>query len=388
MRNSQVSDIRALMEVCYPIQDGQEAGPSRDLDAVCRAIVSAGQPQQPRQRRRLPRRWVWAAASACAAVAVLAAVAAYGLRPRPAGPESPTMLRYDLAGYGNPAAEASLPPGASRLRQLAKVAASQQPQPHPAADPVGYVSAWVWNMSVAVSGGTSASALVPEVDQVWIAPDDKGVEVRKDGPSVDLSGAQTPARLRQAVRSGPSTATFVFDYSAPPPPPGPANVPANVAQTSVWSYGTPVQNMTGSPAQIEKKLIAGSEFFDRSEPAKFKTFDLMQSITDLQYQVVSPGLESKLWTMLAGRSDVDYLGMVRDRAGREGEAFCTTIDAGKPGAERMVLIISPKTGMLLGEEDIFLTNPGGLTIRHFPTVVGYTTYVTSTWVSKLPSVRR
>jgi len=44
-----------------------------------------------------------------------------------------------------------------------------------------------------------------------------------------------------------------------------------------------------------------------------------------------------------------------------------------------VLIISPSTGRLLDEEDIFMTNPGKLTIRKFPAVIGYVVYLHQGW---------
>ena len=370
MRRDQVSDIRALMAVCDPIRGGQQADSGQDLAGTCRAIMSSA---QPRHRRRLPRQRVWAAAAACAAVAVVAAFITAELRPRPAGSAaSPSMLRYELTGYADPAHVHSLPAARSRLLSLAKVAASLPPPRHPAADPVGYVATWEWNMTTAVSGGSSASALVPQVDQLWATPGGRAIEARRDGPAINLSGAQTPRSLAQAVNSGPSTTTYQYRNQD--------------IRASAWGFGTPVQTMTGSPAQVENDLIRGSEYFQGAVSAGDKTFFLMKSIADLNHQVVSASLEARLWTMLASRGNVDYMGMVRDRAEREGEAFCATVSGA--GNERLVLIISPQTGMLLGEEDLFLTNPGGLTIKRFPTVVGYTTYITSKWVSKLPSVGR
>jgi hypothetical protein len=148
-------------------------------------------------------------------------------------------------------------------------------------------------------------------------------------------------------------------------------------------FGLPVQSMTGSQQQVQSEVIRGFSYYFRGSVS---TYYLVKAIAALQHQVISPGLEDRLWTMLAGRSDIDYLGMTRDRAGREGEAFCTTV--GGAGNERLILIVSPQTGMLLGEEDLFLSNPGGLSIKHYPVVIGYTTYMTSQWIRKVPPVRR
>jgi hypothetical protein len=45
-----------------------------------------------------------------------------------------------------------------------------------------------------------------------------------------------------------------------------------------------------------------------------------------------------------------------------------------------VLIISPSTGRLLDEEDIFMANPGKLTMRKFPAVIGYVVYLRQGWI--------
>jgi hypothetical protein len=372
MRDDIVEDIRTLMAPCDPVQDNAENHAEHVLVSKCNEIMAS---YQPYPRHRFPwRRMAWAAVATGFAVVVAAAFVAVQLRPRSDGSAAtPVMLQYRLTDYSDPATSNSLPQGSSRLLEIAKVAAAQPPLAHPAEDQVGYVATWEWNMATAVSGGSSASALVPQIDQLWATPGGKAIEVRKDGPAINLSGAQTPRSLVQAVNSGSSTMTYQY---------------ANQDTTaSAWGFGTPVQTMTGSLAQVENDLIRGSEYFQGAVPAGDKTFFLMKSIADLNHQVVSASLESQLWTMLAGRGNVDYMGRVRDRAGREGEAFCTTTGVGEPGAERMILIISPQTGMLLGEEDLFLSNPGGLTIKHYPAVIGYTTYLTSRWVSELPPVR-
>jgi hypothetical protein len=51
-----------------------------------------------------------------------------------------------------------------------------------------------------------------------------------------------------------------------------------------------------------------------------------------------------------------------------------------------VLIISPSTGRLLGEEDIDLTNPGALNIRKFPIVTSYVAYLLQGWTTSTAKV--
>jgi hypothetical protein len=363
MRDDIVQDIRTLMAPCDPVQDNAENHPEHILVSKCNEIMASNQPYP---RPRFPRqRMAWAAAATGFAVVVAAAFVAVQLRPRSAGSvATPVMLQYRLIGYSDSATSNSLPPGRSRLLKLAKVAAAQPPLAHPAGDQVGYVATWDWNMTTAVSGGTSASAIVPKTDQVWTTPSGTAVQIVKNGPAINLSDAQTPHNLLQAVDSGSSVMSQEFSTDD--------------------NFGLPVQTMTGSQSQIQRDVIRGFSYYFVPAERKFYTFELMKAIAGLNHQVISPSLESHLWTMLASRSDVSYMGLVRDRAGREGAAFCATI--GGSGRERQVLIVSPQTGMLLGEEDLFLSNPGGLTIKHYPAVIGYTTYVTSQWVSKAPPV--
>ena len=81
--------------------------------------------------------------------------------------------------------------------------------------------------------------------------------------------------------------------------------------------------------------------------------------------------------MLAAQPSLSYLGNVVDRAGRPGVANAASF--GGLGHERLILIISPSTGTLLDEEDTFMTNPGKLTIKHYPAVVGYIVYLRQGW---------
>jgi hypothetical protein len=82
---------------------------------------------------------------------------------------------------------------------------------------------------------------------------------------------------------------------------------------------------------------------------------------------------------------VRYLGRVIDRAGRTGDAVAYT---DRTGQERAVLIISPSTGQLLGWEDIYLRNPGGLHLTSYPAVVGYVSFLTEHWTSTMGGSRR
>jgi hypothetical protein len=213
--------------------------------------------------------------------------------------------------------------------------------------------------SVAVSGGTSVAVLAPQLDQTWTSPAGEATQTQSYGSPQDLSRPGEPLPLVRAAESGlsgSSTQTY----------------------PTTQLFGPLVSGLSVQPDQLKTQLI------DAAPPYTFPesvSFYLINEITALQHQVVSPQLESALWQVLATRSDIRYMGLVTDRAGRQGEAFCQ--DSPGLGGERMVLIISPRTGLLLGEEELFRSNPGGLTIKTYPAVIGYVTYLSQSYSGKV-----
>ena len=139
-----------------------------------------------------------------------------------------------------------------------------------------------------------------------------------------------------------------------------------------------MRSLSDDPGRLQAELMRASTYHGDPSPPP-PAYQLTKSLLDLHHQVVQPRLDAALWRVLAGQRDVRDLGTVVDRAGRVGDAVATTV--GGDGNERLVLIISPSTGRLLGEEDIFLTNPGALNIRTFPMVTSYVTYLTEGWTT-------
>jgi hypothetical protein len=70
------------------------------------------------------------------------------------------------------------------------------------------------------------------------------------------------------------------------------------------------------------------------------------------------------------------LGSVTDHAGRNGTGVSLTTDRSGVGRERHVLIFDPETGVLLEERAVLLDKVDWLDAEP-PTIIGYTTYLTS-----------
>src|SRR5262249_20064249 len=109
------------------------------------------------------------------------------------------------------------------------------------------------------------------------------------------------------------------------------------------------------------------------------SYRLIDTIRVLHEQIVSPRLDAAMWRVLAARPDVRYLGKVFDRAGRAGVAVTFSNHSG----ERLVLIISPSTGQLLGAEDLLLYGASALHLTAYPAVEGYTIFLTEHWTKTM-----
>ena len=104
--------------------------------------------------------------------------------------------------------------------------------------------------------------------------------------------------------------------------------------------------MSANPARLRGQLLRAPAYAKSGWPVSYR---LLRIITDLHHQLVQPRLDAALWQILAGQADMRDLGTVHDRAGRIGDAVAFTDHS---DVERLVLIISPSTGRLLGWEDI------------------------------------
>jgi len=353
--------IRQMMAAGNPAPAGSLRGSWRDSrgEATYLRIIARPQPRS-QPGVRFPRQWPPRLLAGIGAATALAAAAAVALtivagRAGPAVIATPANLDYHLTGIQQPLTATQLPSARPVLLRLARTAARQPSPTQPPGTDIGYVLTKEWNMTVAVAGGTSSTALTPQLDQTWTSPDGSFRQVERSGqPQLIGAGSQV---TNQAVGAAP-TLRVLSDRTA--------------AQ-----FGPLVQHLPTDPAKLRATLIHDARPYTFKSHAAPVPWYLFRTIAGIGHEVLSPQLTAALWRVLAAMPRVHYLGTTVDRAGRAGEAVAT--DFGGRGNERLVLIIDPSTGRLLDEEDIFMTNPGKLTIRNFPAVIGYVVYLRQGW---------
>jgi hypothetical protein len=276
------------------------------------------------------------------------------LSPGAAGTAWPTMLRYKLTGVRSPVTATNLPSARDILLHLAGVAGAQPPIPKPAGADVSYTSVRAWDgagLDITTHGPVNAYAR-PGSEQTWTAPDgtvlfaDCGANLACD-PSDD-----------QTISPGQRIGT---------------------------GAGPLAGSLSADPATLRGQLLA--QGVDRYPEAPSQ--ELIRTIAyGICAQAVAPRLQANLWRVLAGQPDIWYMGTVTDRDGRPGVAVEYLGSFWMNDDYRYVLIISPATGRLIGEEEIQLpihqdANGGLARGGGSPVVAEYRIYLGQGWTTRL-----
>jgi hypothetical protein len=266
---------------------------------------------------------------------------------------APAMLRYTLTGVRSPVTAADLPPARAVLLHLAQVAAAQRPVPEPAGADVSYTRALKWSSSMSITArGPVVEPLIMGPVQTWTAPDGAVM-------SWDCAG---------------QTACRPYDYQM---------IPAG--QRIFIGAGPLARTLPADPVALRARLLA--QAVDRYPESGTQKI-IRTIIYGLGSQVLTPQQEASLWRALAGLPDIRYMGTVRDRDGRPGVAVEYLGSFWIRNDYRYVLIISPDTGRLLGEEEIQLPvhegpryqiRPGG----SGPVVTQYLVFISQGWAARL-----
>jgi RNA polymerase sigma-70 factor (ECF subfamily) len=266
-----------------------------------------GQAAPPSNRLvRTRRRWIVLSGVAAGVVALAIAL--------------PTILPGGSPG-GAGSAEA-----ARVLRRIAVVAADQPAQPGPAVGQYVYTKSRDAQTSLYVPGNGQAnfSFTLPATRETWIGPDGSGRIVASSG-EVRFPSAQDRAAWVAAgspdlggeaagdERFGPGEMRFLDLSSLPTDP-------------------------EELQALIEEREIVGGP------PGDWETFALVGDL--LRETYAPPSLRAALYEVAANLPGVEYLGRVKDAAGRTGLAVASTHDG-----IRREMIFDPETAQLLGERE-------------------------------------
>jgi hypothetical protein len=260
------------------------------------------------------------------------------------------MLHYTLTGIVKPGNTFESPTARSVLLKLARAAEHRAPLPQPPGARISFVVTNDWFLDSSTGGGKTSSVITPQVNDTWFAPNGKSRVLSRQGhPVTVVDGSRQTLR---SLQGGPPVSSDRF----PAEPENPV-----------------VASLSLHPAALKRELLHADP---GGQPLSYR---LVDTIRMLHEQIVSPRLDAAMWRVLAARPDLSYLGKVTDRAGRSGVAVAFSERSG----ERLVLIISPSTGQLLGSEDLLLSGAPALHLTAYPAVVGYTIFVDQHWAKTM-----
>lgn len=194
----------------------------------------------------------------------------------------------------------------------------------------------------------SFSAMIPHVRETWLGPDG-GRARESSGAPVFLS-----AKDRQAwIAAGRPPLGHVPSDEVALPPAKPLDLPAE-------------------PDALYERLEAEA----RGHGTSMNTEMFVLVGDALRETAATPAQKAALYTVAARIPGVHLLGTVKDAQGREGTAVAIDDSANH---EREVLVLDPKTGTLLDEEELLLAgNWGGYPAG---TRIGYASYLEQAVVS-------
>ncbi|MEH1165319.1 CU044_5270 family protein [Micromonospora sp. CPCC 205539] len=337
-----VEDVRQLLGGLDPALDGRtgdEERRRRDLTRILASDRTARADPQKVWRRRL----VLAASAAVLAVAAGAVALESAREPQPAFAATPAILTF-----GPPAsAEAAN----MRLRHLAEVAAARPVLQRPAGT-VEYLESTNWFLNSSISGGRTASAVVPQQWRSWRTDDDAGRMDKRSLPPTFRSEADRREWQRRGGRVDSSQE--VSDYAA--------------GEFSGWTGAVPTD------AAALREWLAGGLRPDLGPVQHLENVAQLAGV-----RLLNPAQRATALRLLADLPGIAVSGTVTDRAGRRGEAFSILSNAhGLPA--QYTVIVDPDTGGLLGYEEVLTTTAGKLNVT-VPAVVTYRSYLVAEYAA-------
>jgi hypothetical protein len=283
-----------------------------------------------------------------AAVAMLAGVATVGEiwvdNATVATASTPPVLQHKSA------AEA-LGDSASVLRELASRA---EVQGRDVGDgELSYIKTSGWYLGTRVDGDNVKSAVFTTTTETWRHPDGSGRQkttVDYDEPS----GLSMRNRLKNKLSEW--RAEEHDDIV------GPGSIAAMYSQEPSTDAG------------ILRRQIA------ESHPENLGVTEVLVGVGDLYRERPLDGAQrAAVLRMLAEERDLYFLGEIKDRLGRPGLGFAA--DSTGPGLPtRYEVMFDPSSGQLLDAEQILTSSAGALNVP-IPSVLSYTLFENSGWVS-------
>lgn len=358
-------EIRALREAAEqagirstinPSDVGIELESAHDLIARLKAQDAPHDELAQRRARRTPRRRLALIASSVAAAGVLVTGILQPWGSAPVQAMIPAILDYEFAS----ADAISVAPGKSptiALEQLADAASAMPTQSARIRTQHVVTDSWYADLEATTAGAAEAenSVLVPQISETWLAPDGslRTVE-RRDDP--------LPADGRGLPANG-----------------GWDDQPATADETQPAGSLDPdlVSTLPTNPDGLRDRLLEIEGCVETKLGTERSLCLYNRIIAIHQTYVTSPQLTAAMWEMLRDERGIRLLGEVKDRAGRAGIGI--SLIAAKRPEFRQVLIADPKTGRLLGSEEILIAPVEGISLK-VPAIMSFTAILESKYV--------
>jgi hypothetical protein len=314
-----------------------------------RAVERILAPHQVRSPRRIRKFTVLASGFATAMIATLVLVVVPNGSVNTAHADRPPLLEFD----GVPAGEVPSTgrPARDALELLAMKASQQQALPQDGDVQFINVAGW-WTSSVEEPNSTRMITTGWTVsNQRYLYPDSSLRSIERRGTHLQQNGQL--AEHYEKWRNRPSRSDSLLSESSPDPQ-HLETLPTNVNDLAEALIGDPV-----GCALMRGHCMIG---------------EIIALHTSL---VVQPEVRERLWLALATEPSVQFLGKVKDRAGREAVAFT----AAAPGRNaQSIIFASPTTGQYLGDEMILIGDDPNFSFKA-PAVLSYTMLLDARFVS-------
>ena len=240
-------------------------------------------------------------------------------------------------------------PAGPLLEQAAAAADTQSPLPLAGDGAVRHLKTAGWYLHSTIDGGSTFSEIVPSVTETWIRPDGSVVQAISRGRPypADAPGGVADERARDAL------------------PDPDADVTLQQSPAGMFD-GAALESLPTDPSALRDELINRPDLPD--------VVELYTAVRDRAlFQPLPPQLRAAFWRALAQEPDIVGYGPVTDRAGRDALAVgFTSSYSGLPS--RYLLLLDPRTGALLGTEELLTTDPGALDVE-VPAVISYTVWL-------------
>lgn len=324
---------------------------------IVRLQARDARPVVPPPRRRSTRKRILVGFATVACAAMLVTGIAQPWKSPVAAASTPAVLDFKFADAQS-IGTAPGRPAAALLKKLAKTASAADISQ--GAGKYQRVVTDNWFSSGESTEAGSKSVLVPQVNETYIYPDGRFRLIEHRGTPLAPDGRGAPSR---------------GDWE---------KLPAVIDEIHAAEL-TPaglVDDLSTDPSVLRDQLLKQAQCGNElgGLPDGLCLFSAVEALFT-QY-VVPPRLAAVMWTVLAVEPDVRSLGSVRDRVGRRGVgvSLFDKSDLDK----RWVLVISPKSGQLLGAEQILL-EPSKEISSTVPAIVQFTAIIAANRSHDVPS---